>query len=56
MTFNETLAALLELIGQRVSISAAGIPPYSYGTPPWCEQAPWMPPESLSVPSAQITM
>jgi hypothetical protein len=25
VTFNETLAALLELIGQRVSISAAGI-------------------------------
>lgn len=25
MTFNETLAALLELIGQRVSVSAAGI-------------------------------
>ena len=25
MTFNATLAALLELIGQRVSISAAGI-------------------------------
>jgi hypothetical protein len=25
VTFNETLAALLELVGQRVSISAAGI-------------------------------
>jgi hypothetical protein len=25
VTFNETLAALLELIGQRVSVSAAGI-------------------------------